>query len=240
MSDPYPPSQPPHEPGQYATPYADPYGGPPTADYYNPAAHPKRPVSTIVLGIIGILYAAYLTLCVGAGLVFMSASGSIFDWLQQSGGMSAQDRAQIDTQLGSMGAWPYINGVLFILVGVLGWVGAIGSFMGREWGRKALLLFSAAFILVALLGLAVEAVRGFPSAEQQIQAQQAQGGPGLPKGAIVGMTIGCNLVFLAFPIAVLIVYTRDRVKQWFKANSAAAAGAANPYGPVGGPPAYGQ
>jgi hypothetical protein len=214
MSDPNQPTQDPYGHGAQP-PMGDPYYGDPGAglQYAGPGMVPKRPSSPIVLGIIGILYAIYLTACMAVGLAFQSSGGAILDWFQQSGGMSPEDRAQLESQL-QITPWQLTQSILFMVIGIVCWVGAIGSLMRKEVGRKALLLFSVSFLLLGAAGLIIEAARGFPS--YHVQVQSTRGAPAMPVGLMVAIGMMCAAVFAIYPICVLWFYTRDPVKRWFR------------------------
>jgi hypothetical protein len=224
MSDPNQPPYPqqpqyPDQPQPPHDPFAQTWGTPQPMGYYAAPVGPQRPTSTIVLGIIGLLYAFYLTVCVCGGLAMMTAGNTFSEAAMQ--GMTPEQRAQFEQDM-ELDAWDVGGGIVAIGVGILAWVGSIGSFMGRELGRKSLIWFAWAFLGMMVLNLVVEAVRGFPELEQA-KAQFAQQGSGAPPMGIILTIVGaCMLVFLIYPICVLYFYTRDNVKQWFRQNSAAA------------------
>jgi hypothetical protein len=225
MSDPNQPSYS-QQPAQPHDPFAQPYGNPAGAvPYYSMPAGPQRPTSTIVLGIIGLLYAIYLTVCTCGGLAITAAGGAFMD--QAAVNMTPAQRAQFEQGM-ELDAWEIGSAVVSMAVGVLAWIDSIGSFMGREIGRKALIWFSWAFLAMIPLGLIVEAVRGFPGIENARAQFAAQGTGGPPVGIFFAIGAVCAVMFLIYPICVLWFYTRDSVKQWFQQNSAPAAQAQTP------------
>lgn len=224
MSDPNQPShdpnqpQPGYDPGQYPPPYSatspgDPYGAyPPPGLPYDTTGYgaSRRPPSTIVLGIIGILYALFLTVCTCVSLVTVAGSGAIMESMQQSGQITAEERAEFEAQA-ELGPWDIASALLSFAIGIICWVGAIGSLMGKEIGRKALVVFAALFIALMCLNIVIESVRGFPDVQRQMAAQGQQ----VPMGLLVAGVSACMLIILIYPICVLWFYTRPAIKAWF-------------------------
>ena len=190
MSDPNSPPEPsysPQQPEQPVDPFAQPYGYPAVPiSYQSGAIGPQRPVSTIVLGIIGILYAIYLTVCTCGGLALMGAGSAFFE--QATAAMTPAERAQFEKDM-ELDAFDIGSAVIAVGVGILAWIGSIGSFMGREIGRKGLLWFAWAFLGMMALGLVVEAIRGFPGV-QDARTQFTQQGTGAPPMGIILALVG--------------------------------------------------
>ncbi len=207
------------DPNDAQTPYDPNLPGGQPMDYNAVEPEAGRPVSTIVLGIIGILYAAYLTICVCAGVAMSPFAESFAEMADAGGNMTAEQRAQMVAQM-SMGPWKLAISLLMVLTGMVCWVGAIGSLMGRETGRKALLLFAVLYLAVTVIYTLIEAMRGFP--DIRAQAQMQAGGAGMATGAMIAVAIGITVLLLAYPVCVLFFYTRQRVIRWFEANTAAA------------------
>ena len=192
MSD---PNQPPYDPyQQQPSQGADPYYGgyPPTPLQYNtPAMAPRRPISPIVLGIIGIIYAANNTFCMGSGLLIPLIGGDrLVDWLAGFGTMTPEQVEQMKAQM-TLTPWLLTQLVLWIVLGIVAWVGSIGSFLRAEKARIALLYYAGGFLLLGLLSHGVEAAQGFPALKAQTQMQSTSGGFAMPLEAMVAMTLGC-------------------------------------------------
>lgn len=221
MSD---PNQPANDPYQQQFPSGDPYYGgyPPASLPYNtPTLTPKRPVSPIVLGIIGILYAAQLTFCMGAGLAMQLSGERFIDWLAGFGTFTPEQIEQMRQQA-VVSPWMIIQSILWVVLGIVCWVGSIGSFLRKEPARVALLLFSVGFLALGLLSHGIEAARGFPALKAQTEIQSSSGTFTMPLGALIGLTLFCAGVFAIYPICVLWFYTRPKVKAWFRREQATA------------------
>lgn len=217
MSD---PNQPPYDPfQQQPAPGADPYhaGYPPdTLGYMAPAAGPRRAVSPIVLGIIGIIYAAYNTLCIGSGLLVpLIGTDRIVQWLADLGSMSQEQIDQMRTQF-TITPWMMVQLIIWVLLGIACWFGAIGSLLRMEKGRIALLFYSIALIAFGALTHGIEAAQGFPSLKMQVEAQSASGGFAMPLGPLIALSLGCAVIYAIYPVCVLWFYTRPAVKAWFR------------------------
>lgn len=231
MSDPNQPTYDPYQ--QPPSPGVDPYYGghpPNTLPYNTPAMAPRRPVSPMVLGIIGIIYAGHNTLCMGSGLLIPLIGGDRFaDWIAGFGTMTPEQVEQMKAQM-TLTPWMFTQLILWIVLGIICWIGSIGSFMRAEKGRIALLNYALGFLLLGLLSHGIEAAQGFPALKAQTQMQSTSGGFAMPLEALVAMTLGCAAVFAVYPICVLWFYTRPAVKAWFRREQPAVSPEAMYYG----------
>ena len=218
MSD---PNQPMHDPYQQPPPGTDPhYGGDPSIPYVTPVIAPRRPVSPIVLGIIGVIFAFHHTLCTGAGLAIQLSGERFIDWMAGFGTLTPEQLEQMKAQA-VLTPWLIIQPILWFVLGIICWIGAIGSFIRKEMGRVALLLYALGFLVLQTASILVEAFQGFPHHRAQAEIQAASGQFSMPVEAMIAMTITCSAIFAIYPIFVLILYTRSNVISWFRREQGA-------------------
>lgn len=104
-------------------------------------------------------------------------------------------------------------GIMGFFLALIEFVGGIGLWMMKPWGRTAIMFFSVCTLLFGVLGMIMNAIFLIPPL-------MALGDPAAIGGAVGGIVGGC--VGMIFPIGFLFVLTRPEVAQAYQPGDSAA------------------
>lgn len=192
-----------------------------------------RPVSVMVLSVIGILMSLTYLVCCGCNA---SIVGAVF---------LIPEMAQGDAQMAALQAQPigamliFLCETLSLLLAVVLLVCSCGALAMRPWARTGMVYWA---ILNLVMNIAVVGMRMMFLGSTIVQEAQAQtAGQQLPPEAImivIIFVIALVLVLLSiYPALVLFFFTRPQIKQSFE--GLAAGGYYAPPPGYGGYPPYG-
>jgi hypothetical protein len=167
---------------------------------------PKRPVSVIVLSIIGILLGGMSTLCTPVGLLMMSIDMGVPN--------PALDALKSDPMLK---AWTYFGALEGIALGILLLISSIGAIIMKRWGRSGMVLYG---IIQTTMTIAMTVANVLWILPRQ-QAAMAQAGVPTP---VWQQAIGWGFaaVMLVYQISCWYVFTRPHIIDAYDAAEAAA------------------
>jgi hypothetical protein len=172
------------------------FGPPGNAGPYTQSPSP-RPTVVTVLAIIGIVWGVFCVL----SLLFNIASTAIT--LQTGRSLLGQTQAFM-----SHGLLEYalVSGIVGLGVAVLLIAASIASLQLKAWGRRGMLWWSWATIVLTIVGVSI----AFANKDKQGMQRSMMSG-------IVGVTLVCPLIILIFPIWILATFNGVGVKAAFGA-----------------------
>jgi hypothetical protein len=163
---------------------------------------PSRPTSVTVLAIIGIVFGALGVLCTPFGLlpyfVDFGQPNPVVD------GIKANKLAFF---------WTMGSSILGILLAVILLAGSIGSLKLAAWARSVMLAYGAMAIVLTLAGAVINFTTIMPIMNESFKDMPGGGGFAA-MGGMIGAVVG-TLLFLIYPICVLIFFNSERVKHAF-------------------------
>lgn len=186
-----------------------------------------RPVSVMVLSVVGILMSLMYLICCSCNAFTVGAVFLIPEMAQEDAQMAALQGQPVGAML------IFLCEMLSLLLAVVLLVCSCGALAMKQWARTGMIYWA---ILNLVMNVAVVGMRMMFLGGTIIQEAQAQtAGQPLPPGAImivVVLVIGLVLVLLSiYPALVLFFFTRQEIKYAFEGH------------PTGGyyapPPGYG-
>lgn len=167
----------------------------------------KRPVSVIVLSVIGILIGAGSLLC---------APLSIFALVVDFG----IPNPQLDAMRGDplLMAWNWFGVATMLIFGAWGLIGSIGSLIMKRWGRSAMVMYAIVETTLSVAG----AVMTFAVVQPRMKAAMgAQAGAAPPPWAMY-VQIALMVLLIAYFVCIWFFFTRPHVVDAFDAAEAGA------------------
>jgi hypothetical protein len=165
----------------------------------------ERPTSVTVLAIIGISLSV---------LAFFGSACGLLQPLIKTGPNPVADALTADHFLSR---WTPVSTVLAMALALLEMLASIGCFLLQRWARMGLIAYSCLALVFGLVAAWVNYAYVVPAMQKAIG--QMATGPGAPPPAFMqmmgGMTVGCGLLGLVYPVCVLFFFNRPHVKAAF-------------------------
>jgi len=178
-----------------------------------PSIQRSKPTAVVVLAILH-LVGGSLDLLITLGSLAMSAAS------KGQGGLGAANARQLGQALETIPAYHLVVGVqigLNILLDVMLLSAGFGLLGLRPWARTLSLVYAPLSIVLRILSTVWTVVWMMPVMTAVLQEQMGgnpQAGPILEVAQYVGVCF--SLVFLAYPIVVLVILTRPAIVAAFR------------------------
>lgn len=166
------------------------------------AAGPKKPVSVIVLSIIGILIGAFSLLCAPLSIV-----GLVVDFGVPNPALDAMKSDPV------LMAWNWFGVASMLIFGAWVLVASIGSLILKRWGRTSMVTYAIVQTTLAVVGV----VMTFVVVQPRTRAVMGSQGAAMQPTWAIFLQIGLTVAMIAYFVCIAFFFTRPAVIDAFEA-----------------------